>query len=48
MEVLRIDREEVLIRLRLAEGERICTTPMQVVVEGMLVKPIVADAETRS
>lgn len=48
VEVLRIDREEVLIRLRLAEGERICTTPMQVVVEGMQVEPVLAETETPS
>jgi hypothetical protein len=40
VEVLRIDREEVLVRLELAAGERICTTPMQVVVEGMQVNPV--------
>jgi len=47
-EILRIDREDVLIRVDLSEGERICTTPMQVVVEGMQVEPIQAGAETRS
>ena len=48
VEILRIDRENVLIRVVLSEGERICTTPMQVVVEGMQVEPIEANAETHS
>ena len=40
VEVLRIDRDEVLIRTDLAPGERICLSPIQVVVEGMPVRPI--------
>jgi len=40
VEVLRIDRDEVLISSDLAAGERICISPIQIVVEGMQVKPI--------
>jgi multidrug efflux pump subunit AcrA (membrane-fusion protein) len=40
VEVLRIDRDEVLIHGRLAPGERICLSPLQVVVEGMKVRAI--------
>jgi RND family efflux transporter MFP subunit len=40
VEVLRIDRDDVLIRTELAPGERICISPLQVVVEGMAVQPI--------
>ena len=48
VEVLRIDREKVLIRVALSAGERLCTTPMQVVVEGMQVEPVLAETETPS
>jgi hypothetical protein len=44
VEVLRIEREEVLIRGALLPGERICVSPVQVVVEGMAVRPIQDDA----
>lgn len=44
VEVLRFDRDDVLIRSRLAPGERICVSPLQVVVEGMQVKPTTDDA----
>ena len=40
VEVLRIDREEVLIRTHLAPDERVCISPMQVVVDGMRVRPV--------
>ena len=40
VDVLRIDREEVLIRTRLGPGERVCVSPLQVVVEGMRVRPL--------
>lgn len=40
VEVLRIDRDDVLVQGPLAEGERICVSPLQVVVEGMIVNPI--------
>ncbi len=45
VEVLRIDRDEVLIKGALAPGERICLSPLQVVVEGMPVRPIRDDAD---
>jgi RND family efflux transporter MFP subunit len=44
VEVLRIDRDDVLIRGDLAIGERICISPLQIVVEGMLVKPVDEEA----
>lgn len=44
VEVLRIDREEVLIRADLEPGERIVVSPLQVVVEGMRVRAIAPDA----
>ena len=40
VEVLRIDRDEVLVQGPLSEGERICVSPLQVVVEGMTVRPV--------
>jgi len=40
VEVLRIDRDNVLVQGPLAEGDRICVSPIQVVVEGMIVNPI--------
>jgi RND family efflux transporter MFP subunit len=39
-DVLRIDRDDVLLRADLAPGERICLSPLQVVVDGMQVRPI--------
>jgi multidrug efflux pump subunit AcrA (membrane-fusion protein) len=48
VEIIRIDREDVLIRLPLAQGERICTSPLQVVIEGMQVEPIMAPARNES
>jgi RND family efflux transporter MFP subunit len=44
VEVLRIDRDEVLIRSNLAAGERICISPIQIVVEGMPVKPVAEES----
>ncbi|MCP4040011.1 MAG: efflux RND transporter periplasmic adaptor subunit [bacterium] len=44
VEVLRIDRDDVLIRGALERGERICISPLQVVVEGMAVRPLADDA----
>lgn len=43
--VLRIEREEVLIRDVLAPGERVCTSPLQAVVQGMKVRPIESASE---
>jgi multidrug efflux pump subunit AcrA (membrane-fusion protein) len=40
VEVLRIDRDDVLVQGPLSEGERICVSPIQVVVEGMIVNAI--------
>ncbi|MFT5695962.1 MAG: RND family efflux transporter MFP subunit, partial [Myxococcota bacterium] len=43
VEILRIDGEDVLIKGSLAAGERLCVSPVQVVVEGMLVVPVKDD-----
>ncbi|MEZ4289436.1 MAG: efflux RND transporter periplasmic adaptor subunit [Myxococcota bacterium] len=40
VEVLRIDRDEVLVKGPLPAGERICVSPVQVVVEGMAVHTV--------
>ncbi len=40
VQVLRIDRDDVLVQGPLAEGERICVSPVQVVVEGMEVRTV--------
>jgi RND family efflux transporter MFP subunit len=47
-EIIRIDHEDILIRLPLAPGERICTSPIQVVVEGMRVEPIMTPPRNAS
>ncbi len=47
VEVLRIDRDQVLVRGDLAEGTRVVVSPLQVVVEGMRVRAI-ADASESS
>jgi multidrug efflux pump subunit AcrA (membrane-fusion protein) len=46
VEILRIDGEEVLIRGSLEPGERLCVSPVQVVVDGMKVTTIQDDEET--
>lgn len=43
VEVLRIDGEDVLIKGSLAAGERLCVSPVQVVVDGMHVVPVKDD-----
>ena len=48
VEVLRIDRDDVLVQGPLAEGERICVSPIQVVVEGMIVNPVEDQASVAS
>jgi RND family efflux transporter MFP subunit len=40
VKVLRIDRDDVLVQGPLGEGERICVSPLQVVVEGMAVQTV--------
>ena len=44
-EVLRIDRDDVLLRVELSPGDRICVSALQVVVDGMQVRPISVSAE---
>ena len=46
VDVLRIDREEVLIRTRLGAGERVCVSPLEVVVDGMRVRAIADEASS--
>ncbi|MDE0884306.1 MAG: efflux RND transporter periplasmic adaptor subunit [Myxococcota bacterium] len=48
VEIIRIDHEEVLVRIALAEGERICTSPIQIVIDGMQVQPITEGMGHRS
>ena len=45
VEVLRIDRDDVLIRTGLDAGERVCISQLQTVVEGMEVRPILETPE---
>ena len=47
VEVLRIDRDDVLIRAGLEAGERVCISQLQTVVEGMEVRPILEAPETQ-
>ena len=48
VDVLRIDGEDVLIRNTFTDGERLCVSPMQVVVDGMRVNPVPDDATPQS
>ena len=48
VDVLRIDRDDVLIRTELEPGERVVVSPIQVVVDGMKVRPIIDGAEATS
>jgi multidrug efflux pump subunit AcrA (membrane-fusion protein) len=41
IEPLRLYQDEVFVRGGLAPGERVCISPIQTVVEGMPVKPLV-------
>lgn len=43
VELLRIERDEIVIRSGLSSGERVSLSPMQAVVEGMKVNPIAID-----
>ncbi len=47
VEVLRIDRDDVLIRAGLLAGERVCISQLQTVVEGMQVRPILEAPEAQ-
>ncbi len=40
VEVIRVDRDDVLVRGPLGEGERICISPLQIVIDGMQVRAI--------
>lgn len=39
--ILRLEHDEVLINGGLDDGERVCVSPMQTVVDGMLVNPVI-------
>jgi RND family efflux transporter MFP subunit len=39
--LLRLEHDDMLIKDGLADGEMVCISPMQTVVEGMLVKPVI-------
>lgn len=45
VELLRADRDTVLVRSGIAAGERVCVSPLQLVVEGMRVAPVDGAAE---
>jgi RND family efflux transporter MFP subunit len=38
--LLRLEHDDMLVQEGLSDGERVCISPMQTVVEGMLVKPV--------
>jgi hypothetical protein len=38
--VLRLEHDDMLIRSGLADGELVCISPLQTVVDGMLVSPV--------
>jgi RND family efflux transporter MFP subunit len=40
VELLRLHRDQVLVRAGLAAGERVCISPLQTAVDGMPVKPV--------
>jgi multidrug efflux pump subunit AcrA (membrane-fusion protein) len=39
--ILRLEHDEVLVSDGLADGELVCISPLQTVVDGMLVQPVV-------
>ncbi len=43
VQLLRIQRDEVLISQGLEKGERVCISPLQIVIDGMSVNPIAAE-----
>ena len=48
VEILRIDLDDVLVQGPLPPGERICVSPVQVVVEGMQVRTVADDGAPKS
>jgi|TARA_Y100000310_G_scaffold334689_1_gene414990 RND family efflux transporter MFP subunit len=42
VDLLRLDRDQVLIRAGLQRGEMVCISPIQTVIDGMRVKPVTA------
>ncbi len=47
-EILRIDRDQVLVRAKLEPGDRVVVSPLQIVVDGMQVRPQDAELAGRS
>jgi hypothetical protein len=47
VEIARIDRRQVYITDGLEDGERVCLTPLEYVVEGMPVNPLQEEPDTR-
>ncbi len=45
IEPLRLYRDEVLVKGGLAAGERVCISPLQTAIDGMLVEPILDEGE---
>ncbi len=45
VDLLRLDRDQVLIRAGLQAGEMICVSPIQTVIDGMRVKPVTDNKE---
>ena len=39
--LLRLEHDDILVSSGLKSGELVCISPMQTVVEGMLVKPVI-------
>ncbi len=48
IEILRIDREEVMLRAELGAEDRVVVSPIQVVIDGMKVRPVPAEEARRS
>ena len=46
VEVLRSGRQETFVRAGVRDGERICLSPLETVVDGMKVRTLAVDAET--
>jgi hypothetical protein len=42
--LLRLEHDDILVSAGLKDGELVCISPMQTVVEGMLVKPVILPA----
>jgi hypothetical protein len=43
VEVIRVDRGQVLVRAGIAEGDRVCVSPLEAAVDGMRVRTVLFD-----